>query len=103
MKSEAGLVRVIVLSMFALLLLLATLFTSCTGCSESGKRISVTNSAVKQEKVVILEPGFSKYDDGITIITWYKVKRIDYGVVTHIKVVGGGVFTEGDTLFHKFE
>jgi hypothetical protein len=102
-KINARPAMLIMLSIFGILLFLSSL-CSCTSCSESGRRANAqkpTSVNYIGEKVVILEDGISRESDDVTI-TWYKVKRINHGVVTHIKVIGGGKFAVTDTIYWKF-
>jgi hypothetical protein len=74
-------------------------FTSCTGCSKSGR--DILPPAVNVEKVVIIDRVYTpiSYSGGDPIYR-YKVKRIEKGVVDFIDL--DYLFDVNDTILYQF-
>jgi hypothetical protein len=80
----------------ASLIIVMSMLSSCSGCSQSGKRVSMP-----LEKVIIIDGKTTTFDRDVTI-THYKVKRINAGVMTYISVPGTLLYEKGDTILWKF-
>lgn len=86
-----------VLAIIACAIAFAFLFCSCE--SRSGQL-----SQIPKEKVVVLDSESKTASDNghMYVITNYKVKRIDYGVVDWITIQGQAKYESGDTIYHRF-
>lgn len=74
-------------------------FTSCTGCSKSGRDILPLATSV--EKVVIINRVYTPIDySGGDPIYRYKVKRIEKGIVDFIEL--DYLFDVNDTILYQF-
>lgn len=78
------------LLMIAMFVAVGLILTSCS--SKSGRL-----DQIQSEKVVVLD---SKYTDVEKSLTYYKVKRLEYGVVTFVLTTSG--YEIGDTILYKF-
>ena len=86
-----------VITIIIVIVLATLLFMSCT--SQSGRI-----AQIPKEKVVILDSDSKVASDNGRqyVITNYKVKRIDYGVIDWITIQGKSKYECGDTIYHRF-
>jgi hypothetical protein len=86
----------IVIAIIATLVIITLTF----GCESQSGRLS----QIPKEKVVILDSDSKIASDNGRqyVITNYKVKRIDYGVIDWISIQGKSKYECGDTIYHRF-
>ena len=88
------------LAITLLILAIIVLIALSTACTSQSGRIA----QIPKEKVVILDSDSKVASDNGRqyVITNYKVKRIDYGVIDWITIQGKSKYECGDTIYHRF-
>ena len=68
-----------------------------TGCTSKSGELD----KIQPEKVVIIDSQTTATSNGA--FTFYKVNRINHGVVDYIQINGRARYETGDTIYHRFQ